>query len=392
MWSNQLWRMISGALVAWSGVLPISAMKAEKLGAWRVYIGTNSQGESGGIFQAVLNPVDGTLSEPQLAAQAVNPSFVAIHPNRRFLYAIGQADMVEGKPVRGAVAFAINAKTGMLTRLNARSSEGAGPCHLVVDSAGRNVLIANYGGGSVAVLPIRPDGRLEPASAFVQHEGRSIHPRRQTGPHAHSINLDAAGRFAFVADLGLDQVLVYAFSPEAGTLTPHAPPFVKVAPGAGPRHFAFHPTGRFAYVINELDSTMTSFAYDARQGRLTSLQTVSTLPAGFTEENTTAEVVVHPSGDFVYGSNRGHDSIAAFRIDPETGHLAPLGHTSTGGKTPRNFAMDPHGRFILAENQDSDSVVVLRVDPETGTLAPTGSRITVPAPVCIRMMPIQNNP
>jgi len=392
MWSNQLWRMISGALVAWSGVLPISAMKAEKLGAWRVYIGTYSQGESGGIFQAVLNPVDGTLSEPQLAAQAVNPSFVAIHPNRRFLYAIGQADMVEGKPVRGAVAFAINAKTGMLTRLNARSSEGAGPCHLVVDSAGRNVLIANYGGGSVAVLPIRPDGRLEPASAFVQHEGRSIHPRRQTGPHAHSINLDAAGRFAFVADLGLDQVLVYAFSPEAGTLTPHAPPFVKVAPGAGPRHFAFHPTGRFAYVINELDSTMTSFAYDARQGRLTSLQTVSTLPAGFTEENTTAEVVVHPSGDFVYGSNRGHDSIAAFRIDRETGHLTPLGHTSTGGKTPRNFAMDPHGRFILAENQDSDSVVVLRVDPETGTLAPTGSRITVPAPVCIRMMPIQNNP
>ncbi len=386
--TNQLWQMLPVAIFTCLGAFG-SAVMAEEPAAWRVYIGTYSEGENGGIFQAILNPADGTLSEPKLAAQAVKPSFVAIHPSQKFLYAIGQAGIVDGKPVRGAVAYSIDAKTGMLTRLNAQSSEGAGPCHLTVDKAGRNVLMANYSGGSVSVLPIRPDGLLEPASAFIQHEGHSVDPRRQAGPHAHSINLDAANRFAFVADLGLDQMLVYEFSSDDGSLAPNTPPFTKVAPGAGPRHFAFHPTERFAYVINELDCTITVFAYDAKQGRLTVLESVPTLPAGFTEKNTTAEVVVHPSGKFVYGSNRGHDSIAAFRIDQQTGRLTPLGHTSTGGNTPRNFAIDPLGRFILAENQDSDSIIVLRIDPETGALEPTGSRVTVPSPVCVRMMPLE---
>ncbi len=375
------------ALGAAAWVADAAAEDTEQPAGWSVYIGTYTRGESRGIYRAVLCATDGILSEPELAAETANPSFLAIHPNRRFLYAVGEAGTFEGRPEGGVVAFAIDAQTGMLTRLNAQSSGGRGPCHLVVDGAGRNVLVANYGGGSVAVLRIGPDGRLRPASALMQHEGRSVHPRRQTAPYAHSVNLDAANRFAFVADLGLDQVLVYRFRSEAGTLERHNPPFARVAPGAGPRHFAFHPSGRFAYVINELDCTITAFAYDAEQGRLHTLHSVPTLPDDFDGENTTAEIVVHPSGRFVYGSNRGHDSIAGFRVDEETGRLAPIGHTPTGGQTPRNFALDPPGRFLLAQNQASDSVVVFRIDPETGDLAPTGSRMTVPSPVCIRMMP-----
>lgn len=389
MKANQLWRAVSCAVLACLGAMVPAAAMAEEPAAWAVYIGTYTRGESLGIYRSVLDAADGKLSEPELAAETTNPSFLAIHPNQRLLYAVGEAGVFDGKPVGGVVAFAIVPETGKLTQLNAQSSAGPGPCHLVVDDAGRNVLVANYSGGSVAVLPIGSDGRLQPASAFVQHEGSSVNPRRQTAPHAHSVNLDAANRFAFVADLGLDKILVYHFSSEAGALLPHTTPAVAVAPGAGPRHFAFHPTSRFAYVINELDCTITAFAYDAEKGQLNTLHSVTTLPADFDGDNTTAEIVVHPSGKFVYGSNRGHDSIAGFRIDQETGRLTPIGHTPTGGQTPRNFAIDPAGRFLLAQNQASDSVVVLRIDPETGALEPTGSHITVPSPVCIRMMPIQ---
>ncbi len=384
MRNKLLWHVPTWAIVCFVA----ASAPAEEPAAWAVYIGTYTRGESQGIYRSVLCASEGTLSEPQLAAETANPSFLAIHPNRRFLYAVGEAGMFEGRPEGGVVAFAIDPKSGGLNRLNAQSSKGRGPCHLIVDGAGRNVLVANYGGGSVAVLPLGPDGRLRPASSFVQHEGSSVDPRRQTAPHAHSINLDAANRFAFVADLGLDQVLVYRFSSEAGTLRPHDPPAAKVVPGGGPRHFAFHPSGRFAYVINELNCTVTAFDYDADEGRLRTLHSVPTLPADFEGNNTTAEIVVHPSGKFVYGSNRGHDSLAAFRVDRETGRLTPIGHTPTGGETPRNFAIDPSGRFVLAQNQASDSVVVFRVNTETGELQPTGSRIAVPSPVCIRMMPI----
>jgi 6-phosphogluconolactonase len=247
------------------------------------------------------------------------------------------------------------------------------------------VLVANYGSGSIACLPIRPDGRLGEATSSIQHEGSSIDPRRQQGPHAHSINLDAAGRFAFVADLGLDEVLIYRFDAAKGKLTPNDPPSTKVAPGAGPRHFAFHPTGRYAYVINELSSTVTALRYDARQGSLASLQTVSTVPEGFDGRSTTAEVRVHPSGKFLYGSNRGHDSIACFAVDTATGKLTPIGHQSTQGKTPRNFGIDPTGSYLLAANQGTGNVVVFRIDPQTGMLRPAEQSITVPMPVCIKM-------
>jgi 6-phosphogluconolactonase len=246
--------------------------------------------------------------------------------------------------------------------------------------------VANYGGGSVACLPIGEDGRLGDATAFIQHKGSSVNPQRQREPHAHSINLDAANRFAFVADLGLDKVLVYRFDPSAGTLEPNDPPAAVIASGSGPRHFAFHPSGRFAYVINELNSTVTAFAYDAERGTLQTLQTVTTLPEGFDGKSFPAEVQVHPSGKFLYGSNRGHDSIACFAIDAATGRLTPIGHEPTQGKNPRNFGIDPTGAYLLAANQDGDNVVAFRIDPATGKLSPTGQSIRVPMPVCVKFM------
>jgi 6-phosphogluconolactonase len=239
------------------------------------------------------------------------------------------------------------------------------------------------------VLPIEPDGRLGKATAFVQHHGTGPNPQRQEGPHAHCINLDAANRFAVVADLGLDKVLVYRFDPVKGTLTPNDPPSVAVAPGAGPRHFAFHPNGRNAYVINEIASTVTAFRYDAQRGVLEPLQTISTLPKDFHGNNSTAEVQVHPSGKFLYGSNRGHNSIAIFAIDPMTGRLTPVGHQSSQIKTPRNFGIDPTGTYLLVANQDSDSIVVFRIDTQTGDLQPTGTKVEVPVPVCVEMMPMK---
>lgn len=353
----------------------------------RFYIGTYTGGESEGIYVSELDLATGALAEPRLASAATNPSFVALHPNGRYLYAVGEVSDFDGKKTGAVSAFAIDRETGLLTLLNQQPSRGTGPCYVVVDAAGKNVLVANYGGGSVAALPIGADGRLDAATGFVQHTGSSVNQPRQAGPHAHSINLDAANRFAVAADLGLDKLLVYRFDPTAGTLTPNDPPATSVAAGAGPRHFAFHPNGRFAYVINEMNLTVTAFRYDAGRGTLTAIHSVSTLPAGTEKQGSTAEVQVHPSGRFLYGSNRGHDSLAIFAIDQNSGHLTPIGHHSTGGKTPRNFAIDPTGRYILAENQNSNSVVVLRIDPDTGLLSNTGHTITVGSPVCIKFLP-----
>jgi 6-phosphogluconolactonase len=253
------------------------------------------------------------------------------------------------------------------------------------------VLVANYGGGSVASLPVGPDGRLAPASAAIRHSGEVVDPKRQGGPHAHSVNLDAANRFAFVADLGLDRVFVYRFDPQAGSLTPNDPPAARTAPRSGPRHFAFHPDGRRAYVINEINCTVTGFDYDPERGALTEFQTVPTLPAGVEVKpsDSTAEVQVHPSGKFLYGSNRGHDSIVSFAIDPASGRLTLIGHEPTQGKTPRNFGIDPTGRYLLAANQDSGTIVVFRIDPATGKLEPTGHTAEVPAPVCVKFLAIE---
>ncbi len=359
------------------GLVGISMVSGETMD---VYLGTyTGQGGSQGIYRSTLDTETGQLSSPVLAIEAKNPSFLEIAPNGRFLYAVcesGRAGTV--------MACAIDPRTGELTLLNTQSSQGSGPCHVNVDHAGKNVLVANYGSGSAAVLPIGPDGHLGEATAVVQHTGSGVNRQRQQGPHAHSINVSADDRFAFVADLGIDKLMIYKLNIEAGTLVPNDPACVELEPGAGPRHFTFTPDGRYAYVINELNGTVTAFAYDKAVGRLTTIQTVSTLPNDFDGRNTCAEIRVHPNGRFLYGSNRGHDSIAVYRIDSATGRLTFIEHETTDIKTPRNFNIDPTGTFCLVANMDGANVVVFRIDPKTGELTTTGNKIAIDRPVCIR--------
>ena len=376
--------------VAFAAAVRVEGAPAARGGKMRVYVGTYTGARSKGIYLLELDLATGTLSAPVLAAETANPSFLAIHPDQHFLYAVGELDNFKGKKGGAVTAFAIDPKSGKLTQLNQQSSKGGGPCHLVVDARGKNVLVANYGGGSVAVLPIDADGKLREASCFVQHKGSSVDKGRQQTPHAHSINLDADNHFAVVADLGLDKVLVYKFDADKGTLTPNEPPSVSVTPGSGPRHFAFHPDGHHAYVINEMKSTVTTFDYDATKGVLKLVQTVSTLPQGFKGDNSTAEVQVYPTGKFVYGSNRGHNSIAAFAVDGSTGQLTPAGHTPSGGKIPRNFGIDPTGTWLLAANQDSGSVIVFHIDKQTGKLQKTIHKANVGMPVCVKMIPLRS--
>lgn len=357
---------------------------------FRVYIGTYTGPGSRGIYQTTLDVTTGQLLPPQLAAEIVSPSFVAIHPSQKYLYAVSEIADFDGKKSGAVSACSIDEVTGALRVLNQFPSEGMHPCHVIVDAAGKNALVANYSSGTVAVLPIDPNsGRLSKASTVIQHAGSSVNKQRQEGPHAHSINLDAANKFAFAADLGLDKVLIYHFDSSSGGLTPNDPAAGIVAPGSGPRHLAFHPSGKYVYVNNELSSGITAFTYDAATGGMTELHTLSTLPADFTGENSTAETVVHPSGNVVYVSNRGHDSIAIFQIDPATGKLTAMGQTLTGGRTPRNFNVDPTGAFLLAANQSSNDVTVFRIEA-TGALTPTTARIEVGSPVCLRFLPLKN--
>ena len=353
-----------------------------------VYIGTYTRQDSKGIYVCRLDAATGKLSALALAGESINPSFLALHPNGKFLYAANESPNRGGKPGGSLSGFAIDASSGKLTPLNTVSSGGAGPCYVAVDKSGKNLLTANYGGGSVAAVPVKDDGRLGEASAFVQHAGSSVNPKRQQAPHAHSINLSRDNRFAVAADLGLDQLLVYAFDPVKGTLVPNDPPFARLNPGAGPRHFAFHPNGRYGYAINELQSTVTGFAYDPSRGVFKELQTISTLPQNFQGETHTAEVQVHPTGKFLYGSNRGHDSIAVFAIDAGKGTLTAIEQVSTQGKTPRNFGIDPTGSYLLAANQDSNSIVVFAIDRKTGRLTPTGQILEVPSPVCVKFLAV----
>jgi len=367
----------------------VAAADEPSPGRFWVYVGSYTNGKSGseGIHKLEFDADTGKLTPIGLAAKLSNPSFLAIHPSGKLLYSVNEVESQDGVKGGAVAALAIDPATGDLKPINHQSTKGDGPCHLTVDAAGKNVLVANYGGGSVACLPIAPDGSLKPASTFIQHEGSSVDPGRQKEPHAHSINLDAANRFAFAADLGLDKVLVYKFDGEGGGLSPNDPPSAAVKPGSGPRHFSWHPSGRIAYVISEMGNTVTVFAYDAEHGRLSPIQTIGTLPDDFHGTSYTSEIVTHPTGNFVYGSNRGHDSIAIFTVDAATGKLRASGHQSTGGKTPRNFVVDPTGRWLLAENQDSNTIVVFRIDPKTGALKQAGEPVASPMPVCIRMLP-----
>jgi 6-phosphogluconolactonase len=352
-------------------------------GRLRVYFGTYTHKQSKGIYVADLDLATGRLDNLRLAAAMANPSFLALHPQRPLLYAVGEMGSAKGLKGGAVAAFAIDRASGQLTLLNQQSSQGSGPCHVSLDRTGRCALVANYNGGSVACLPIQDDGRLGEAASFIQHQGSSTDRRRQQGPHAHSIQVDAANRFAFAPDLGADKIFIYRLEPASARLTVNDPPSVSLAPGSGPRHFAFHPNGRFAYVVNEMASTLTVFAYDAQRGALETRQTISTLPAGFSGASTCAEVEVHPSGKFLYASNRGHDSIAAFTVDADSGKLCFIAHEPTQGKNPRSFATDPTGRYLLAANQDGDNVLVLAVDPASGKLQATGVSLRVSMPVCV---------
>lgn len=353
--------------------------------AW-VYVGTYTTKGSEGIYVYRLDLSSGSLTLSSVMTGIDNPSFLAIHPQGRYLYAVNEVGEFAGQPGGRVSAFARNPQTGKLTFLNQQPSLGRGPCYVSIDRTGQVALVANYMGGNAALLPIGGDGQLGAASDMVQHHGSGTDPRRQEAPHAHSITLDPGNRYAIVADLGLDKLMVYQLDLAKGQLRPNATPWAQLHAGAGPRHMAFHTSGKYAYVINELDSTMAVFAYDQAQGTFETLQTVSTLPSDFAGISYCADVHVSPCGRFVYGSNRGHDSIVVFRIDQNTGILDLVAHTPTQGKTPRNFCIAPGGEWLLAANQDSDTVVTFRIEQQTGKLLPTGQIVDVPTPVCLKMV------
>ena len=347
-----------------------------------MYVGTYTKETSAGIYAFRFEPSTGQAEPLGLAAEVREPSFLALHPNGDYLYAVSETDDFDSAGSGSVVSFAIDSESARLTQLNEVSSGGGWPCHLNIDSGGRMLIVANYKGGSIASFPIDSNGTLGEAASFVQHVGSSVHSRQEQ-PHAHSADFSADDRFAFFSDLGIDQVKVYRADTATATLTPHEPAFVDVAPGSGPRHFALHPSGRFAYGINELASTVTAYAFDAEAGVLEPVQTASTLPAEFQGENYTAEIQVHPSGRFVYATNRGHDTIAVFAVDEASGRLESRGQVSSGGNWPRSFVIEPGGAYLLAANQHSDNIVVLRIDQETGALEATGSELVIDAPVCI---------
>jgi 6-phosphogluconolactonase len=378
-------------MVIWI-VFPSTAFAgAGQTGKYIFYVGTYTEdgSKSKGIYAYRFDAGTAEITPIGLVAETVNPSFVALHPNGRFLYAVNEVGNYKGPNSGGVSAFSIDRATGNLTFLNEVASRGADPCYITVDKTGKYVLVANYTGGSVAVFPVLDDGKLGEASAFVQHTGHGADPKRQEVAHAHSIDLSPDNRFAMVDDLGLDELMVYKFDAGKGTLTANDPAYAKVDAGAGPRHFALHPSGKFAYVVAEMQSTVNVFSNDAKTGTLHRLQTISTLPKGFTGANDDAEIQVHPSGKFLYASNRGHDSIAVFAIDADKGTLTAVEDTSTQGKIPRSFEIDPTGAFLFAENEKSDKIVVFRIDQKTGRLMPTGQALDVASPVCVKFLKIE---
>ncbi|MGB8762167.1 MAG: lactonase family protein, partial [Candidatus Sulfotelmatobacter sp.] len=346
------WQILPG--VAAFLIFALSVLCAEAAPAshkkYFVYVGTytaEAGSTSKGIYAYRFDSGTGELTSIGLAAETANPSFLAVHPNHRFLYAVNETSNYQGQKSGAVSAFAIDHATGKLTLLNEVASKGADPCYITVDKTGKWVLVANYTGGSVAVFRVLEDGRLGAASAFIQHTGHGADPERQEGPHAHSIDLSPDERFAIVDDLGLDETLVYKFDKAKGSLSLNDPPIyttlAKADPGAGPRHFAFNPNGKFAYVVNEIQSTVSVFSYDGSAGVLRRLQTISTYPKDFSAHNDDAEIQVLASGKFLYASNRGHNSIVGYRIDPETGKLAVIGYATEGMSFPRNFVIDPSG-------------------------------------------------
>lgn len=352
-----------------------------------LYIGTYTSGKSEGIYVHKFDLKTGKLTPLHTVKNVVEPSFLTVDKNRKYLYSVNETEEYEGKKSGAVSAFAIDQKTGDLQFLNKQPSLGGAPCFITTSENEKFALVANYLGGNVSVFPIENNGKLGVSVDLIQHSGIGLNKDRQEAAHAHSITLDRNNRFAFAADLGIDKLMIYEFDAQNGKLKSNAAqPFFQTKAGAGPRHFSFHPNGKLAFLINELDTTITSLAYDETVGTLKEIQTVPTLPPNFKDANTCADIHVSPNGKFVYGSNRGHNSIVSYKIDEKTGKLNYIEHTSTNGKKPRNFAIDPIGKFLLVANQDSDSIVVFRIDEKTGKLKATGNIAEVPNPVCLKLI------
>src|SRR5688572_2770810 len=352
-------------------------------------VGTYTSGErkSKGIYLLRFDGRNGGITSHGVVSGVEDPSFLVSDRSRKFVYAVNETLEYNGKKSGSVSSFSLRTDTGSLTLLNKQPSVGAAPCHLTVSRNGRFVLVANYLGGNVAVLPVNKDGSLAPAVDVEQHVGSGPDKGRQEAAHAHSVILDPNGRFAFVNDLGVDRIFIYEFDHMTGSLSRNRnQPYYQTKPGAGPRHFKFHPSGRYAFVINELDMTISSLAYDAAKGTLRDVQTVSTVPVGFSGENTCADINITPDGAFLYGSNRGHDSLVGFKIYSSSGKLDLIGHTPTRGKTPRNFTIDPSGKYLLVANQRSDSIVVFEIEKSIGELKPVGEGINIPSPVCLQLI------
>jgi 6-phosphogluconolactonase len=368
---------IATLLMTVFAVLGLFATPGVAQGDWTLYVGTYTKAQSKGIYAYKFQSSTGKLTPIGLAGESSNPSFLAVHPSQRFLYAANEnnAGMVS--------AFAIDPATASLKLLNSVSSKGSGPCHVSVDKTGKWLFVANYNNGIAAAYPIHEDGSLGEATATFQHAGKSVNAQRQSGPHAHVAAISPDNRFVWVADLGLDEVRSYRIDPAKGGMTPNDPPFAKVEPGFGPRHVVFRADSKFAYVMSEMSAAVTVFAYDAAKGTMQQVQVISTLPDGYTGAKAGAEIAITPNSKFLYASNRGHDSIAIFKVDAAKGTLTAGGTVPTQGKTPRNFAIDPTGNYLLAANQDSNSIVVFKIDQQTGGLTPTGQTLEIGSPVSL---------
>ena len=348
------------------------------------YVGTyTAKTQSKGIYAYGFDPASGKLTDAGVAAETPDPSFLVAHPNGKFLYAVNEGPVADGGKHGAVTAFSMDGATGKLTQLNQVSSLGIDPCFISIDKTGKFVLVANYTSGNISVFPILADGKVGTATANVQDRGElGPNKERQEAPHAHWVQTTADNRFAIVVDLGLDQVLVYKFDAANGTLTPNDPPYVKIKAGSGPRHLVFSANEKYAYVASELASTVTALKYDAKKGTFKEFQTLSTLPPGLSGRNDVAEIALHPSGRFLYVSNRGNDSLAIYDV-AGNGTLTPKGGMPTGGKEPRHFTFDPSGKYLFAENQNSDEIDIFQVDASTGQLSANAQTIKVPSPVCV---------
>jgi len=380
------------AVLPFFALAPLARGASKGAGDYLVYVGTYTKNHNGskGIYVYRFSTATGKLTPMGLAGESANPSFVAIDASGRYLYAVNELSSFDGKKGGAVSAFAINRRTGKLKFLNQVASHGMAPCFVAVDKTGHYVMVANYSSGTVAVFKVNKNGSLGETTADVQQTGSSVDPKRQTRPYAHMINVSPDNRFALSCDLGTDQVLVYHFDAKNGTLTADDPPYSKVNPGSGPRHFVFSPNGRYVYVISEMGSNVTVFSYKPSTGGLHKLQTLSALPADFKgKESDSAEIAVLPNGKFVYGSNRGHDSIAVFKVAPGKGMLTPIQWAPVEGKEPRNFTIDPTGHWLIAANQDSNNITVFRINDKNGKLTYTGESIDLPAPVCIQFLKVR---